>query len=167
MCIRDSNISFHLSLFRPSETFQFRRYRVRKFFLICIIVWGWWFKGAFQKSSGTYSTPGTVRVSTCKKTRKAHKSNAQYFDFSCCFQHCSTYTFVRSPITESVMWDVFTFSYVILIKLGAPVVIVSANVYLAITLKKIWSKREELRKKLQASAIVPGVGKKNHLISLI
>ena len=32
------NISFHLNLFRPSETFQFRRYHVRNFFLICIIV---------------------------------------------------------------------------------------------------------------------------------
>ena len=56
------------------------------------------------------------------------------------------YTYVRSPITESMMWDIFTFSYVVLVKLGAPAVIVAANLRLCFMLRRIWSMRETFRR---------------------
>ena len=56
-----------------------------------------------------------------------------------------------------MIWDVFTFAYVILIKLGAPSIIVLSNLYLGFRLKHIWSKREEFRRNLKAAVVVAGV----------
>ena len=85
-------------------------------------------------------------------------------DFAAVFQANGSgipHTFTRSSITDSLMWDVFTYSYVILVKLGAPFAIVVANIVLVVRLNRIWSRRNEFRRNLHPAVIAAGVSKVN------